>query len=78
MTTITEEEFLLWLEDPVTGALRDWASRSKMDLMEQWASGRFTDQVHFGAAVKNAEAIGRCAILDQIVEIDFEQLKEDE
>lgn len=72
---ITEEDFQVWLENPVTKALRAWASSGKETLKEQWAAGTFTDQQHFGTAIANAKAIGECQVYEAIVKIEFSQLE---
>ena len=71
---VSKEEFLGWLEHPVTKALRQ-ALRAKIEFeKERWASGAFTDQGHFATAILNAKAIGNCEGLAFTAGLDYETL----
>lgn len=50
------------------------ARQRKLELQEQWASGKFTDQSQFGTAILNAKAIGNCETLDWFLDLDYEAL----
>lgn len=70
----TEEEFLDWLQSPVTQLLREWARRRRQNLMERWANGDFSAAFSMEMAVKNAGATGACSILEEVIEPVFQDL----
>lgn len=71
---VSEEEFLGWLEHPITKALRQMM-RNRINLeKERWASGAFTDQSQFGTAILNAKAIGGCEVCELVAGLDYETL----
>ena len=49
--------------------LQYWKAREQ----EQWASGKFTDQQQFATAIMNAKAVGKCEVLDQLRQLDYER-----
>jgi hypothetical protein len=71
---IAEEEFLGWLDHPVTKQLREWAHRRREDLKEQWANGTFSAAFDTEMAVKNAGATGFCSAMQELIDIDYDTL----
>jgi hypothetical protein len=45
---------------------------------DQWVSGVFTDQSQFGTAILNAKAIGYCEACEDIITLDYTDVKGDE
>lgn len=70
----TEGEWEEWLSHPCTKHLRAWAERSRLDLMEMWASGHFTGAFDVEMAVKNAGATGACSVYADIHSLDYKQI----
>jgi len=71
---LSQEAWDGWLQHPVTKALRRTLLYWQRQKQEQWASGAFTDQQHFGTAILNAKAIGNCEAWNQVIELDFDKL----
>ena len=70
----SEEEWTEWLLHPCTKRLRDWADKSRQDLMEQWAAGNFSAAFDVEMAVKNAGATGACSIYEYLKDLDYNQI----
>ena len=70
----TEAEWQDWLDHPATKAqlrlLRKWKEEAK----EQWAAGAFTDLSQYGTAILNAKAIGGCELIENVLDLTFEQV----
>jgi hypothetical protein len=75
MAQVTEEEFKLWLEDPVTKLLRLYAATERMRLMESWATGGQTSESADGTAQLNAQAIGKCVAYMDIAQINWTDIQ---
>ena len=75
--TKEQEEFLQWLQNPVSQQLRQWAQRKRQALMESWANGQFSDGFDVAMAVKNAGATGACSAYLEVMEVNFETLNEE-
>lgn len=67
-----EELFNEWLQHPTTKALRAIARRDFEQLKDDWAAGRFSAATEHERATKDANALGKCEILDGLVNIDFD------
>jgi len=44
----------------------------------QWAAGAYTDQSQFGTAILNAKAIGFCEACEDIIALEYLDIKGDE
>ena len=64
-----------WLNHPCTRGLIKNVKRDRTALMEQWASGSFTDSTSAGTAQLNAKALGQINVLDDLLD-SFNQLQE--
>lgn len=73
-----EQDFLDWLDHPVTLRFMAFLAQRKEDLKEQWASGAFTHVERYAAAISNAKAIGQCEELSRILELEHGDLKPEE
>ena len=67
-------EFEDWLAHPCTTRLREAFRERKQAFMESWAAGDFTDTSNVATAMLNAEAIGACKILQQVIDLEYEDL----
>lgn len=65
-----EEEFLGWLEHPVTQAVFHVLKLKIEEVKEQWANGEFLDASQFATAIGGARAIGRCDAFRLMLELD--------
>ena len=68
-----EEEFLAWLEHPVTQSFQHLLKIWQDSLKDQWAAGNFQSEDVESTAFMNAVALGQSRILDRITELDYEQ-----
>jgi hypothetical protein len=75
--TINKEELEEWLTHPVTQEVKRTLKVWQQVLMEQWASGAFTDMSQFGTAILNAKAIGQFEALARVLDISLDQLGEE-
>jgi hypothetical protein len=73
-----EQDFIDWLDHPVTLKFMAFLARRKEDLKEQWASGAFTHVERYAAAIANAKAIGQCEEISRILELEHGQLANEE
>ena len=69
--TPTRQEFQEWLANPVTQAFRALLRDRVQLLQEEWASGKFTSSDAVTTMMQNAEAIGQCHALEDMLEIDY-------
>jgi hypothetical protein len=60
-------EWETWRQQPETQALLKHLNRKRDDLKEDWASGQFLGDSHTTETGNNAEAIGRCNQLGEII-----------
>lgn len=67
---ISEEEFAEWLVHPVTRAFRERAQADLDARKESWSLSEFNDN-----PLRDAKVRGECAILTQIVNLDFSDVK---
>lgn len=71
---VSEADFSDWLQHPVTLLLRAHLTAKREELKDRWAGGDFTNQEHFGTAMKNAEAIGACVVYANLLALEYEDL----
>ena len=69
-----KEQFQEWLSHPVTKSLREWAGRSRLNLMEGWANGEYAAAFRTEMIVKNAGAAASCDVFAAIVEMDYDRI----
>ena len=63
-----------WLAHPVTVRLRHFLQNQQAALRTQWSSGAFTSESIEKGALLNANAIGQCEVLEQLLNLEPEQL----
>lgn len=69
---LKEEDFLNWLQDPVTVALRETLlPRWVQEQVDLWKAGSFTHPTEAGTLQQNARAVGICEICEKLIELDF-------
>lgn len=73
---LSEDQFKAWKELPESKALFSAVFARKERLKEQWASGQFTELFEHATAIKNAQAIGECKMLEWILELDFDAINQ--
>jgi hypothetical protein len=69
--------FKEWKSHPVTDLLLRWANEKKETLKEQWASGGFMGPSFDECVVRNAAAQGAISILDDLLNISYEEFNND-
>ena len=73
---VEEQDYKDWLSLPVTRLYLQLLRAWKESIKDQWAKGNFEDNTIEGTAQMNASARGSVAILDQLLEMDYEQFNE--
>jgi hypothetical protein len=73
---VSEDDWADWLLHPITKVFREYMRKSRLDLMEQWAQGCFTNQEHFATAVANAAAIGQADLFKRLLDLDHTTVNE--
>ena len=68
----SHEQWMLWLNDPVTQALRDWAKEKINERRDMWEGGHFKSADHFESAIRDSAAQGACSVYREIEALDFE------
>lgn len=71
---ITQEQLNIWLEDPVTKALRRSLEREVEDLKTAWAAGAFQHDNPYATHIEQAHQQGRIALAREILELEPTQL----
>jgi hypothetical protein len=74
MTPLTSEDFDDWLTNPVTEVFRKHLGKMVEQTKGDWASGLYTAESSEGTAQKNAVALGSIRILEDILNITYEDL----
>jgi len=64
-----------WKNHPVTALLMKWAELKRTELMELWATGNLSGQFTNEMIAKNAGATGACSILQDLLDIDYEEME---
>ena len=72
------EAWAEWRQLPQTQRLWRVMRKWKEDLKEQWASGKFTDASNIATAMQNANAIGKCELLDRLMTLEWDQMETEE
>lgn len=72
----SEEEFQNWLLQPETRVFWDLLRRWKENLQDQWARGVFQEDSVEETAMANANALGELNLLNQLLELSYENLKD--
>jgi hypothetical protein len=70
----SEEEFLAWLEHPVTKAYLRVLKIWREDLKEQWAQGCFRREDFDASQEALSAAMGQSTLLAQLQELEYETL----
>jgi hypothetical protein len=73
---VKEEEFLAWKLDPVTQAFLQGLTVWKEGLKEQWAAGNFQGETTGTTAMLSVGAQAKVGILEEIIDIDYEQFRD--
>jgi hypothetical protein len=60
----------------VTKQLRRWARLRREQLKDSWAAGEFSAAFDTEMLVKNAGATGACSILQELMNLDYDELHE--
>lgn len=71
-----QEQYLAWKDQEVTKLFLLWVSRERDNLKEQWANGLFSAAFDTEMIVKNAGATGACSAYQEILNFDYERLRE--
>lgn len=66
---VTKEEYVAWLDHPLTKALRLHIQADVEDLKDQWVNGDFTHESVEGTNQRNAQALGRAQEADLILDL---------
>ncbi len=64
----------MWLADPVTQFVRDWAVVQRTELRDAWEGAHFVGQNTHQEVVKNSAAQGACSVYRQIEALDYEDM----
>ncbi len=67
---ISKEEWVEWLQHPVTQLVRAVVRRRREDLKESWATGAYTSEGEFGTRFLGAGALGEAAAWRAFLEMD--------
>ena len=68
----------MWLADPVTAALRQWARGQREERRQMWEDGDFTGATQFETHVKYATALGACSVYREVSEMELETILGDQ
>lgn len=74
MAEVTLGQFRIWLEDPVTKALREELRQEVENLKEQWASGQLMCATPHETFVQEARVLGRVEHCRFLLEWEPEEL----
>lgn len=69
---ISQEQWNLWLQDPATLALREWARSQREDRRDMWEGAAFKVPDYIESAVRDSAALGACSVYREIEALDFE------
>jgi len=69
---VSKEQLDEWLAHPVTREFSAHLARKRLELMEMWAAGVFSDDTEFKTAVKEAAAIRHCQVLNTLLDLEPE------
>ena len=74
---LRKEEFLGWMEHPVTQAFRKMLERLREEERDKWEDGLLTAESKDGTLQLNAEAIGRCRTLATLLGWDGDDYQQE-
>jgi hypothetical protein len=72
----TLERYEDWLAHPITVALNHFLRSQLEELSRQWRQGNFTSDTVDKTALLNANAIGQCEVLENLLNLKPEQFLE--
>lgn len=75
-TSYLQEQYQAWRDQEMTKIFLRWVMQSREVLKEQWANGSFSAAFDTEMIVKNSGATGACSAYQEILDFDFDQLKE--
>ena len=64
------------MDHPVTKELHKFLRQRRLDAMERWASGGFTSESVEGTSQLNSAALGGMKVLDEIINLSYEDVQE--
>ena len=70
---ITEQEFLDWIQHPVTKTLLTILEAKREDLRQRWESGAFTDYEKEATVLVNVGNLGTCKGYAFVTDFTYEQ-----
>ena len=69
-----KEEWDAWAASPAGTLFSRYLARKQEELKKAWARGAFGNQVHFETVVMNSVAQGMHQVIDQILDLEFEDI----
>lgn len=69
---IEKQQWIVWLDDPVTRSLREWAGGRRAELRDMWEGGHFKGLDHFESSIRDSAAQGACSVYQEIEALDYE------
>jgi hypothetical protein len=69
---LKNEEWVEWLQHPVTQLVRSYIKHRREDLKESWARGAYTAESEFGTKFLMAGALGEAAALQGFLDMDVD------
>jgi hypothetical protein len=73
-----EEEYLAWLDHPVTRLFRAYLKSQRESLKESWANAGYVSSHDVADIYQNAGAISACSVLQQIHDLEASELYGDQ
>lgn len=78
LQTIQEQEYLEWERHPVTQVFKEVLNRWVDEAKTEWARGYFLNHNPHDMTVQNAKAVGATEIILKILELSYEDFREEE
>lgn len=63
-----------WLAHPVTVRFRHLLQEQLEEIKRQWSRGAYTTESIEGSAMRTANALGQCEVLETLLELEASQL----
>lgn len=73
---MTKAEWADWKQQAQTKEFFFYLRMKRQEIMEAWASGRFTRDNIETTALLNADAMGRLAVVDALLEMEFGDIED--
>ena len=73
---IKVEDWNEWRQRPETQELLKFLALARQALMEQWAAKQFQGETRDEVLILNSAALGKMEAYQEILELNYEQLKE--